>query len=98
MEQVLEQYIDKLVEEKNFGELEPEVLAQIKSDIGERLERRINASLLEHMPENKLDELEQKMNANDVEGVRKLCEDSIPDLQEVIAQTLLDFRRTYLGV
>lgn len=98
MEQVLEQFVDRLVEEKKFPDLDPEVMAQIRSDIGERLERRINLALIEHMPEGKLGELEAKLDAdNDVE-LQQFYKDNIPNLEEVVATTLMDFRKTYLGV
>ena len=41
MEQILEQYVDRLIEEKGLPDMDAEVLSQIKSDLSDRLEDRI---------------------------------------------------------
>ena len=97
MEQVLEQFVSRLVEEKGFPELEPEVLQQIKADLGERAENRIHAAILEHMPEGRLEEFEKKLDMGNAEEVQTFCRENVPDFDEVVAGALMDFRRVYLS-
>ncbi|MGH7141463.1 MAG: DUF5663 domain-containing protein [Minisyncoccia bacterium] len=98
MEQVLAQFIDKLVEEKGLANLEPDVLAEIKTDLGARVEDRINAALLEAMPKDKLDAFEKLLDSGSPEEAQAFCREHIPNIDEVAAETLLDFRRTYLNI
>jgi len=92
----IESFVDKLVFEKGLSELDAEVLAQVKSDLVERVSNHVNATILEHMPDDKLDEFNKVLD-NDESAVREFVKDNIEDLDNIIAATLLSFRRTYLG-
>lgn len=92
-------YVDRLIEEKKFpSDLEPEVMAQIKSDLIARVEDRINAVIINNMPEDKLEEF-NKMLEGEVkdEDMQAFCSNNIPDLAELIASELILFKQTYLS-
>lgn len=93
----LQQFVDRLVEEKGFADETPEVLAQIKEDLLSRVEDRINAVILENMPSHLMEEFEKKLDQESTEQVMAFCSENIPNINEVIAAELLNFRTTYLA-
>lgn len=96
--QIINAFVEKLIEEKGFEDLDPEVRQQMKSDLLDRAENRINAAILENMPKEKLAEFNELLNGlNNGEEVQSFCRDNIKNLDEVIAQTLMDFRSAYLN-
>jgi len=96
-EATLETFVDRIVEEKGLTGLDPEVVGQMKKDLLDRVESRINAMLLANMPEDKLEEFERVLDAGNDEATRAFCADAIPDLDQRIADELLSFRATYLN-
>lgn len=94
----IDQFVDRLVEEKGFEGVESEVLEQIKKDLKVRVENRINASILEHMPSERLEELEKLLDDGSQEKIQAFCEKHIPDLPSVIANALIGFRQIYLNI
>ena len=91
-------FINKLVSEKReFEGLEPEVIIQIKSDLLVRVEDRINALIIEQMPEDSLPEFEALTETGSDEDLQAFCDEKIPDLAELIASELIVFRQTYLA-
>lgn len=90
-------FVDRLTEEKKFENVDPEVLKQIRSDLMERVGDRINATILENMPPEKLNDFNELLDQGDDEAVQEFCQQSIPGIKEIIAQELIDFRSTYLN-
>lgn len=89
-------FVDRLVEEKKIENLDLEVLDQIKADLSDRVEDRINASILEHLPPDKLDDFNKLLDSEDAEKIQLFCQENVKDLDNVIAKELLDFRSSYL--
>jgi len=89
-------FVDKLVFEKGLSELDSEVLVQLKKDLVERVSNHVNATILEHMPEGKLEEFNKVLDSDEA-TVQEFVKTNIEDLDNIIAATLLSFRRTYLG-
>ena len=90
-------FIERLMEEKNFGDIKPETRGQIKEDLLGRVEDRINATILENIPAEKMEEFSRLIEAGDAESVQVYCQKNIPDLDNVIAEALVSFRSTYLN-
>ncbi len=91
-------FIDKLVSEKReFEGLEPDVITQIKSDLLSRVEDRINAVIVNNIPDEQMSEFEKLSESGTDEQVQAFCSANIPDLAELIASELILFRQTYLG-
>lgn len=93
----LEQYVDKLLSEKQLPDLGPEVIAQMKSDLLSRVEDRINAALIEHLNSDQMKEFDTLLETNNEAEVQEFLKRSIPDLETVIATALINFRAIYLG-
>jgi hypothetical protein len=90
-------FVDQLVEEKKFENLDEDVLEQIKTDLLERVEDAINVAILESMPPEKMEEFDQMLDGAEMDEVQKFCQASIPDFENVIAAALMKFRSIYLN-
>ncbi len=89
--------IDALVAEKGFDEKDPEVITQIKSDLADRLEDKVNAMIVRELPESSLDEFSTILDRDDEAELTSFVKKYIPDIEEKVAVELLSFRRMYLG-
>lgn len=93
----LEDFVDKLLEEKNLPkDLDQDIITEMKMDLLKRADNRINAVIVANLPEDKLEEFSSLLDQDDSLKVQTFLEDNIPDLLELIASELLDFRQTYL--
>lgn len=93
----IEIFVDRLIEEKQFGDLEPEVMEEIKKDLLSRVEDRMNMTILNELPEDALPAFEELLDKEESEeDMKKFISSKIPDLDEKIAKALVDFRNTYL--
>lgn len=90
-------FIDRLIEEKNFKNIGPEVLEQIKEDLLDRVEDKINATVLEHMPKENLEEFNRLLDSANPADIQQFCQNNISNLDEIIAKELLNFRNIYLN-
>jgi hypothetical protein len=93
----LEAFVDRLLDEKGLEGLDAEVLAQVRTDLMSRLEDRVNAAILAHMPEDQLPAFLKVLDSGDSAEIQKFCVKHVPSLDEVVATELLGFRETYVG-
>jgi hypothetical protein len=97
-EEVVNKFIDQLVADANMGEgLEMEVFSELKKDLKKRLENRMNATILAHIPEYKLEEFEKLLDKGDSNATQDFCSQNIPDLASIIAAEFLSFRSRYIS-
>lgn len=95
--EVLDNFVNRLLEERGIEKLEPEILSQARKDLRERLDDKIRMAMLFAMPSPKLEEFKAMMaTASDAE-VQKFCQDNIVNLDEVVSVALYEFRQTFLG-
>ena len=95
---MLNEFVQRLIQEKNFQNLDEEILKQLASDLSERVEDRINATILQNMPPVKLEIFNDLLDSATEGEIQLFCQDNIPNLDEVIAEALVDFRNTYLNL
>jgi len=95
--EALDIFVGRLVEEKKIQNLVPEVMEQIKSDLLFRVEDRINAAILEHMPSEKLEEFNKLLDGADTEKINSFCKENIPNFENMLADELMKFRNIYLN-
>lgn len=98
MDEILQTFAGKLLEEKQLQDVDPEVVDQLKADLVNRLEDRLNMVILKNMPEEKISEFEVLLNNGSEVALQEFCQTNIPDLQNVLATELMAFRKTYLGL
>lgn len=94
---VLEQFVERLMVEKNLVNLEPAILQEIKSDLLQKAEDKIKVAIFDQIPSEKLPEFNELMEADDEARLQAFVKEQIPNLEELTAASLVDFRNTYLG-
>ncbi|MDB5189827.1 MAG: hypothetical protein JWN49_153 [Parcubacteria group bacterium] len=91
----LEQFVDQLIAERGIDSEDPEVRAQVKADLMERVEDRIQALILANLPEDQLEAFDEKLSNGSDEDVQEYLQATIPDFDGKVANELLLFRATY---
>lgn len=97
MTEAIDSFVDRLLLEKKFEVTDPEVLEKIREDLAERAEDRVNMAVLANMPEEKLAEFNRLLDTATLPEIQEYCQENIPDLDEVIAKELVNFRNIYLN-
>lgn len=90
-------FIDQLIRDKGLDSEEPEVVAQIKSDLSDSLENRINAMIITNIPEDKLSDFEKLLDGKDGDKIQEYIKKTIPSFEEKLAMELAEFRSFYLA-
>lgn len=94
----LEEFVEKLIEEKNFPDLAPEVYEQVKKDLVQKLQETINARAIASLPQDKLEELNEMLDkGTSDEEVQKFMEANVPNAESFLTTVLMEFRKSYLG-
>ena len=75
----------------------PEVAEQMKSDMRERLDDRINLAILDAMPPEKVEEFDRLMASASDQELQTFCQKNIPQYEAVLANAMVNFRQIYLG-
>jgi len=92
----LESFVGQLIQEKGLDDLDDEVLVQLKGDLLARVEDKVNATIIAALPSDKIEEAQKIIEKNDGEKAREYFVKNIPNLDEIIAGELIDFRQLYL--
>ena len=93
----LEDFVDQLIAEKGLDSEDSEIKAQIKEDLLERIETRLNAFVLSNLQENDLEEFEKVLDEGSPEKTQEFIHAHITDFDEKAAAELLTFKAVYLG-
>ncbi len=84
------------VAEKDLSDVDDDVKEQMKRDLYDRVEDRINAAMVANLPADKVAGFNEVLDKGNEEAVQAYCASAIPNLAEVVAQELLSFQETYL--
>ena len=95
----VESFVDQLIEEKGYSDLDDNVRADLRNDMVTRLLDQIDMAAINALPEDKAIELADKIDNEDFDDdkVMQYIQDSGVDLQQVALETMLQFRMLYLG-
>ena len=95
----LDSFVQGLIDEKQISGLTPEGRAQIAGEIKDELVQQINRAVLMELPDDKLDEIDTKLDAGEIkpEELQQLVLDSGVDVAKITAETMLYFKAFYLG-
>ncbi len=95
----LDKFINQILDEKQLSGVNDEVRVQLVADLKERLTDQINRALIEAIPEQKIDELNNLLDDDSVtdEQIHKFITDSGVDDKKVALETMLRFGELYLG-
>lgn len=96
--QALMQFVDKLIEEKGFLDLTPEVREELKKDLLLRIDSFIAARVIAALSDTDVLTFEQMLkDKKPQEEVQKFVESHVPDYMNFLTNVLLEFRGVYLG-
>ena len=77
-EDIIKDFINKILEEKGVLSMDKEVVDQMRSDLTDRLETRINASVLENIPKDKLEEFEALLDKDNDSDIQVFISKNVP--------------------
>ena len=97
--QSVDDFIENLLNERGITEVEPDVKAELKEEMKNRLMDQINKAAIMQLSEEKATELAEKINDPDFtnEKMTEFMQNSGVNLTEVALDTMLRFRNFYLG-
>lgn len=95
----IDEFIDKLIEDKGFTDLLPDVKDQLKKDISMRLDDFIAARVIAALSDEDLATFEQMLkDGKSKEEIQQFTSSHVTDFTEFLTNVLLEFRGVYLGV
>lgn len=95
----IEEYVAWVLNQKpGFDQVDKEVQAEMKKLYVDSLQDQINAAILKAMPADKMAEFDRLLSGDNKEAVQLFCDANIPDLKEIIASVLINFKEVYVGV
>ncbi|MEI6650394.1 MAG: hypothetical protein WCL23_03080 [Candidatus Moraniibacteriota bacterium] len=92
-------FLERLVEEKGFVNLSEKLKADILDGLNARLVSFIVAAIAERLSEEdaeRMNEIMEEGKEMSMDTVIDFLNDRVPDLGEVTAGAMMDFRETYL--
>ncbi len=95
----LDKFINQILDEKQLSGVSDEVRVQLVADLKERLTDQINRALIDTIPEQKIDELNNLLDNSEVtdEQIQQFIIDCGVDDKKVALETMLRFAELYLG-
>lgn len=90
-------FIDQLVTDKRLPITDPDVLAQYKEDLYDRLQNHISSLIPDWMPDDKIEAYAEVVETGDKQAIQTYIVKAIPDLSARINAEKEDFRKKYLG-
>lgn len=94
----IEQFVENLLIERGMMGVDEAVLSELRADLMTRLGERLNAEMVVLLDADRVEELNDLMDADaEVDVVRDFFISNVPNYQEVFARTLMDFRTSYLS-
>lgn len=95
----IRKFLDHLVLSKNISGQTPEIRRNLVSQLEKVLLRQINLAVINAMPDDKLDELEQGLYYYGVtdDQIRQLVVDSGIDTGKIAYEVMMKFKDYYLG-
>jgi hypothetical protein len=92
----LELFLDQLIEGKKFSLLGEDIALQMKGELRQRLQERINIEILERIPSPLYGEFERMLDVGSEEEVQLFLSTNVAHLDQVIASALLSFEQAYI--
>ena len=93
-----ELYLERIVDSAHGTAVPPALRAQIIQDLYGRLQNHLLTSLLQALPNEESDAFTKFMSSTpNEEEIQKFFEEHIPNYQEAMAESLLEFRDVYVG-
>jgi hypothetical protein len=96
----MEEYIEQLLQEVGVPEgTDPEVRAQLASDLAARANDMVNKRLIEAMSDEDVAAFDKLLDEQpeNLQAMQQFIDEHVPDKNRVVGAALLEFRTLYLG-
>lgn len=93
----IEEFVDRLIQDKGFNETDPDVIAQMRLDLIDRVENRINAMILSNIKPENIEGFKKILDEGSEEQIQEFVKNDVPNIEEKVASELLTFKNIYLG-
>lgn len=90
------QFIDKLLEQKGIEGVEEEVRLQLRSDLLQRLEDKVNRAIVESLSPEQLVKFEHLIDTNKIDDIQPFLYNSGVNVHGIIARCMAEFQASYL--
>jgi uncharacterized protein DUF5663 len=90
-------FIDKIIDEKGFEDLDDEVREELRTMLLQRMEDLLNRRIIEALTPKQLAHVEHMIDTKQVDKIQKYLYDEQINVQGIIAGVMTDFRAAYLG-
>lgn len=95
----LDIFVEKLIDEKRFEDLTPDLRQHMHDDLKARIYDAINAKVIRELKDEDLPAFEALIDANATpEELQAFMQGKLPDSVNFLTNVLLDFRKMYLGL
>ena len=94
---VIFQFATRLVDEQGFGTLDPGVRTEIEADVATQIQEAINLAVIGELKEGQLDAYGELLDGDDLHATQLFLKEQIPNLNELVAATMMRFRTAYLS-
>jgi len=91
-------FIDALIKQRNFSELTPEEHEEIRLDVMERLDDFLLDRIIDALSDDDGDKFVSRMEEKKpMSELVQFAKDHIPNYEDFVKQTLIDFGHAYIG-
>lgn len=91
-------FLTNLLEKKGMGILPENIVADMLMDLFTRFQSALLISVMNEMDEETLTKFNELMGEGaDVDESFKFFKESVPNMEKIIAKTMEEFSKTYLG-
>lgn len=99
-EQLLEVFVEQMIEEKGIGVTDEEVRKEIKEDLKERMIYQVNRAILAALPEQQFEQVRSKLEDGTItpEELNRLTEEAGVDIAKTTQDVMIKFREAYLNI
>ena len=98
-DEVLNLFVEKMIEDKGMGGLEEDLKNEIRMDLKERLIFQINRAIIAALPDDKYEELDKSLDDKTAtaESLNQIVAESGVNVAGITQQTMEEFRAVYLS-
>ncbi len=90
-------FLERMLDDGGMKDVEPGIRQQMLADLRARLQNKIFAALVMRLPENDLPALDALVERNAPQDqVQQFLRERIANLDEVVAEAMLEFRKLYV--
>jgi len=90
-------FLQRMLDDGGMKDVEPEIKNQMLNDLRARLENKLFATMVMKLPEVDLPALDQLITAQaGPQQIQQFLRQRIPNLEEIVAEAMLEFRKEYV--